>query len=131
MRYHVRARLKEGRGWALRQAIEHRSFGRGSVAGGEYLRNMRQARLMPDESVEWVEVCYCATPLEEERPYWEAFFDLLIVSDAHDRRSCKHESGKEYWACSDCTCSRKLEDALERQGISFLLSVMQEPRSTR
>ena len=131
MRYHVRARLKDGRGWALRQAIENRSLGRGSVAGGEYLRNMRQARLMPDGRVEWVEVCYCATPLEEERPYWEAFFDLLDVSDAHDRRACKHESGREHWACSDCTCSQKLEKALEQQGSSFLSSVMQEPSPTR
>lgn len=96
-RYHVRIRLKEGRVGrsGKRLSIAVWGLGRGSVAGGEYLRNIGQARLMPDDNVEWVEVCYCATPLEEERSYWEAFFDLLIVSDAHDQRFCKHESGRE------------------------------------
>ncbi len=131
MRYHVRARLKDARAEALRVAIRNRSLGHGSVAGGEYLRNMRQTRLMPDDSVEWAEVCSCATPLEEERPYWEAFFDLLEVSDARDRRSCKHEPGRESWTCSDCRCSRPLENALGRQGSSFLSSVMRKPRSTQ
>jgi len=38
-----------------------------------------------DETVRWVEVCYCPTPLQEERPYWEEYFELVKVQDAHDR----------------------------------------------
>ncbi len=86
---------------------------------------------MPDGTVHWVEVCYCATPLEEERPYWEPFFDLLEVVDAHDRRACKHESGREYWVCGECTCAQKLERALQTQGASFLETLPARVASSR
>src|ERR1700728_3995164 len=79
MRYLVRARLKPNREADLLQAIEDETLGQGSVAGREYLRNMSEARLCPDQTVRWVEVCYCPTPLEEERPYWEQYFDLTKV----------------------------------------------------
>ena len=76
MRYLVRARVKPGREGDLLQAIEKETLGQGSVAEGEYLRNMEEARLCADQTVRWVEVCYCPTPLQEERPYWEQYFDL-------------------------------------------------------
>lgn len=76
MRYLVRARLRTGRARALLGAILDRSLGRGSVAGGEYLRNMAAARQLDDGTVRWVQVCYCPTPLEEEIPYWEEYFEL-------------------------------------------------------
>jgi len=71
MRYLVRARVKPGCEAALLEAIEVGTLGEGSVAEGEYFRNMDDARLCPDETARWVEVCYCPTPLQEERPYWE------------------------------------------------------------
>jgi DMSO/TMAO reductase YedYZ molybdopterin-dependent catalytic subunit len=71
MRYLVTARVKPGRRKALDTAIDHGTLGAGSVAGDEYLHNMAQARELPDGSVKWVETCFCPTPLEEERPYWE------------------------------------------------------------
>ena len=45
MRYLVTARVKPGKEAALLDAIETGRLGRGSVAGGEYLRNMTDARL--------------------------------------------------------------------------------------
>jgi hypothetical protein len=75
MRYLVRARVRPGRHEALLEAIERKRLGRGSVAEGEYLRNMRAARVAEDGTIKWVEVCYCAPPLDEERPYWERYFD--------------------------------------------------------
>ena len=120
MRYLVRARVKPGSERPLLEAIENQTLGRGSVAGGEYLRNMREARLCPDQTARWVEVCYCPTPLQEERPYWEQFFDLLSVKDTHARRNCKHENGTESWACCNCDCTAKLEKKLEQSGNSFL-----------
>jgi len=69
MRYLVRARVKSGREADLLHAIENETLGQGSVAEGEYLRNMNEARLCTDQTVRWVEVCYCPTPLQEERPY--------------------------------------------------------------
>ena len=79
MRYLVRARVKPGRSAALLKAIDNGTLGEGSVAEGEYLRNMREARVGADATAHWVEVCYCPTPLLEERPYWEQFFDLTRV----------------------------------------------------
>ena len=76
MRYLVTAQLKADRKRSLLEAIEDKSLGRGSVAGGEYLRNMKQARRMVDGRLRWVQVCFCPTPLQEERPYWEEYFDL-------------------------------------------------------
>jgi hypothetical protein len=120
MRYLVRARVKAGREADLLDAIERSTLGRGSVAEGEYLRNMKDARLCEDETARWVEVCYCPSPLLEERPYWEEFFHLTKVQDAHDRRRCKDENGSEAWACSTCDCTQRLEQRLSEKGASFL-----------
>ena len=95
MRYLVRARVKPGCKRALLKVIEDQTLGEGSVAEGEYLRNMKDARRCPDETTRWVEVCYCPTPLQEERPYWEEYFDLTRVQDAHDRRRCRDQNGSE------------------------------------
>jgi hypothetical protein len=120
MRYLVRARVKPGREADLLEAIERETLGQGSVAEGEYLRNMQDARLHSDQTARWVEVCYCPTPLQEEQPYWEQYFDLTRVQDAHDRRKCRDENGTESWACGDCDCTARLEQNLKTSGDSFL-----------
>ena len=127
MRYLVRARLKPGCARALLEVIEDESLGKGSVAEGEYLRNMKDARLCADETARWVEVCYCPTPLEEERPYWEQYFDLTRVQDAHDRRRCRDRNGSEPWACGDCDCTQRLERKLARLGKPFLECLRNQP----
>src|SRR5215212_507913 len=119
MRYLVTAKVKAGRRAALKRAIDDRSLGRGSIAGGEYLHNMSTARELPDQRVTWVETCFCATPLDEERAYWEAFFELETVKDAHARSKCRDQNGTEPWACSNCDCTAKLEAWLGRQGKPF------------
>jgi hypothetical protein len=120
MRYLVKARLKLGREKALLNAIADGSLGRGSVAGDEYQHNMQQARVAPNGIAHWVETCFCATPLAEERPYWEKFFDLVSVKDAHSRKNCRDLNGTEPWACCDCDCTKKLEERLSATGESFL-----------
>ena len=120
MRYLVRARVKPGREAALLEAIESGSLGEGSVAEGEYLRNMGAARLCQDSTARWVEVCYCPTPLQEEKPYWEQYFELSRIQDAHDRRRCRDRNGSEPWACGNCDCTAKLEQRLRSQGKPFL-----------
>jgi hypothetical protein len=120
MRYLVKARVKPGKEKDLLRAIEDQTLGRGSVAGDEYLRNMTDARIGGDGTIRWVEVCFCATPLEDERPYWEEYFELVKVQDAHHRSKCRDENGEEPWACGECDCTEKLEKHLMNQGRCFL-----------
>lgn len=130
MRYLVRGRVKPGREEALLAAIQARTLGRGSVAEGEYLRNMSEARLCDDRTVRWVEVCYCPSPLQEERPYWEEYFELTRVQDAHDRRQCRDENSSEPWACENCDCTIRLERKLASMGTSFLDKLQESGRSS-
>ena len=120
MRYLVTARVKPGREAALLRAIEAGTLGRGSIAGSEYLRNMTDARVREDGSIRWVEVCFCNVPLDEERPYWEEYFELVRVQDAHQRDRCRDLNGSEPWACGDCDCSAKLEQHLMGIGQPFV-----------
>jgi hypothetical protein len=123
MRYLVTARVKPGKEAELLRAIESGTLGAGSVAGDEYLRNMTDARLLADGQIQWVEVCFCAEPLAEERPFWEEFFELVRVQDAHARSRCRDESGTEPWACCECDCTAKLEAKLAERGEAFLTAL--------
>jgi hypothetical protein len=116
MRYLVTARVKPDKEADLLKAIESGTLGTGSVAGDEYLRNMRDARVYDDGRAKWVEVCFCDTPLAEERPYWEEFFDLVKVQDAHARSRCRDLNGEEPWACCECDCTERLEAKLAVEG---------------
>jgi hypothetical protein len=109
VRYLVTAKVKPGREQALATAIEDGTLGAGSIASGEYQRNMECARRVRDGSVKWVEVCY-----------WEEYFDLIKVQDAHARTRCKDLNGTDPWACSDCDCTEKLEARLTTWGPLFL-----------
>src|SRR5579872_1704265 len=129
MRYLVRARVKPGCEGQLLKAIEDGTLGQGSVAEGEYLRNMQEARLCEDETTRWVEICFCSTPLQEERPYWEQYFELTRVQDAHDRGRCRDKNGSEPWACIHCDCTLKLEQKLAGTGKSFLAALRREVSS--
>jgi hypothetical protein len=129
MRYLVKARVKPGCERALEQAIDDGTLGRGSVAGDEYLDNMQHARVDADGIAQWVEVCFCPTPLAEERSYWEQYFDLLSVKDAHARKNCRDLNGTEPWACCNCDCTRKLEEKLAGTGSCFLEKLHASTRS--
>jgi hypothetical protein len=128
MRYLVKARVKPGKEKALLGAIRDGSLGRGSIAGDEYVYDMEQARFGDDGIAHWVETCFCATPLQEERPYWEKYFELLKVQDAHSRKNCRHENGSEPWACTNCDCTRRLEQRLQQSGKPFLKTLEESAR---
>ena len=120
MRYLVTARVKAGKTSALAGAIGNGALGRGSIAGDEYLRDMAAARQHEDGRVQWVEVCFCPTPLAEERDYWEEYFDLEKVQNAHATSRCRDLNGTEQCACVDCDCSARLEAQLKTRGRAFL-----------
>ncbi len=126
MRYLVKAKVKPGKEKPLLEAIKSGRQGQGSVAGDEYLDDMQKARLTEDGVCAWVEVCFCSTPLQEERPYWEEFFDLLQVKDAHSRKDCRDANGTGPWACWDCDCTQKLEQRLEMIGDPFMKSLKKQ-----
>ena len=128
MRYLVKARVKKGKEKALLEAVEKKTLGQGSIAGDEYVYDLEQARVGTDGVAHWVETCFCATPLDEERPYWEEYFELLNVKDAHNRKNCRHENRTELWACSDCDCTRRLEARLKEKGEAFLPTLRQQPK---
>jgi len=120
VRYLVKAKVKTGKSESLLRSIGDGTLGKGSIAGDEYIYNMNEARLNADGVATWVETCFCDPPLAEERPYWEEYFELVSVKDAHSRRNCRHENGTERWACCDCDCTERLEERLASQGDSFL-----------
>ena len=84
------------------------------------MRNMGEARQLADGFVRWVEVCYCPTPLQEERTYWEEYFEITRIQDAHDRRRCRDLNGSEPWACDACDCTARLQNRLNNTGAPFL-----------
>ena len=120
MRYLVRAKVRPGREGSLLRAIDDESLGKGSIAGDEYIYNMSEARVNAEGVSTWVETCFCDPPLAEERPYWERYFELLNINDAHSRRNCRHENGSEPWACCECDCTARLEEKLRGEGQLFL-----------
>ena len=129
MRYLVKARVRSGKERALVRAIDNGTLGKDSIAGDEYMHNMREARVDESGVATWVETCFCESPLAEERPYWEKYFELLSIKDAHSRRNCRHENGTELWACCDCDCTKKLEEKLPTQGTPFL-NTLRSPKSS-
>jgi hypothetical protein len=90
---------------------------------------MEAAREMDDGRVQWVETCFCPTPLAEEREYWEEYFELEKVQDAHARSRCRDLNGSERWACIDCDCTARLEARLSTKGRPFY--ILQECRLRR
>jgi len=120
MRYLVTARVSPARKPRFATRSLKGPSAKGPLRANEYLRNMENARADDAGRVKWVEVCYCSTPLAEEREYWEEHFDLEKVQDAHARTRCRDLSGQESWACGDCDCSAKLEARLAARGESFL-----------
>ncbi len=120
MKYLVKAKLKPSQKSALLNAIHDNTLGKQSVAYGEYLKNMQHARVLDDGTVCWIEICFCAVPLNEERPYWEEYFDIVSIQNAHDPKRCKDLSGKSKRACFECHCSRALEKEMLTWGTTFL-----------
>ena len=120
VRYLVKAKVKTDKSESLLRSISDATLGKGSIAGDEYIYNMNEARLNDYGVATWVETCFCDPPLAEERPYWEEYFELVSVKDAHSRRNCRHENGTERSACCDCDCTETLEERLASQGDSFL-----------
>lgn len=120
MKYLVKARLIPSKKDALLAEIARGTLGSGSVAFGEYVKNMQQARILNDGTICWIEICFCQTPLAEERLYWEKYFDLISVEAARDPSGCMDACGKMKRGCFDCACTDRLEQEMLDWGQPFL-----------
>lgn len=58
MRYLVKAKLKENKISELKEAIYNRTLGKGSIAGDEYIVDMKHARVQKDNTICWIETCF-------------------------------------------------------------------------
>jgi hypothetical protein len=120
MKYLLKAKLKDSRKLELLEAVEKGTLGEGSVAFGEYVKNMNQARVLEDGTVCWIEICFCATPLNEEMPYWKEYFDHITVENAQDPLYCQDANGELKRACFDCSCTQDLEEKMLRISKPFI-----------
>lgn len=120
MKYLVKAKLKKNKESELLAEIRNNTLGAGSVAFGEYVKNMNQARVLEDGTVCWIEVCFCRTPLNEEKPCWEEYFENITVENARDPKFCQDANGELEWACLNCSCTKELEDKMLRWGKPFI-----------
>ncbi|WP_428738778.1 hypothetical protein [Sulfurimonas sp.] len=121
MKYLIKAKIKQKT--KLMEAIQNETIGQGSVAFGEYLKNMKEARELDDGTICWIEVCFCDTPLNEELPYWEEYFEDIVIENAHDPKNCQDFNDKEKRACFNCKCTKKLEIEMLSWGTPFLTKV--------
>jgi hypothetical protein len=111
--------VEPGKERDLVSAINDGTRGKGSIAGDEYLNDIEQARVDDHDVASWVETAF-AVRLSPKDAYWEAYFHLLSVKDAHSRRNSQHEDGTEPWASCDCDYTKKLEKRLATQGKAFV-----------
>jgi hypothetical protein len=69
--------------------------------------------------------------------FWEKYFELLGVKDAHARKNCRELNGTELWACCNCDCTNQLAERLAQKGEAFFGARPQEmaghesPRTTK
>lgn len=120
MKYLVKAKLRESSKPELLQVIADGTLGAGSVAFGEYVKNMQQARVLDDGTVCWLEMCFCRSPLDEEMPYWEKYFTDIQIESARDPKGCKDANGEQRMACYECSCTDALEEEMLSWGKPFI-----------
>lgn len=67
MIYHVRARLKAEHAAVLLEKLTDGRIARQRPDGSEIVASLERAVVNEDGTVEWSEMCFCATPLQHER----------------------------------------------------------------
>ncbi len=95
MDYHVKARVLEGKEKALREAIETRALGKGEVFEKSMQGAMQEARVSGG-LITFYETCYCPSPLEQEREYYDRYLEILETQVVENRPPLEGESLREY-----------------------------------
>lgn len=120
MKYLIKAKPRLEKKDSLLSAIHKETLGNGSVAFGEYVKNMRQARELKDGTVCWIEVCFCEEPLNEELPYWAEYFTDIKIDAATLPDDCMDFNGSGRRACLGCDCTKELEEEMLGWGKAFI-----------
>ena len=121
MRYLIKAKLKKNKEKSLLKAINKKSLGYGSIAYPTYIKCMKNARILDNGEIIWIEVCYCreafgpGNELIEELPYWKEFFKDIKIIFGRDPKKCDG-----YPVCGNCDCTEKLEKKMSTKGNHFL-----------
>jgi len=106
LRYRISGVLRRSAAQDLAKALADRSFSSG-FPYGDLGNCLRKARVGPSGQVDWIEVCYCreayGVAMYEELPFFEPYFDNLIIADARDPDGCKG-----YPECGTCDCTAKV-----------------------
>lgn len=97
MHYLVSARLISERAAEFRDRLRDGSIRQQEPDGREIVDSMHRARVSPDETIRWSEVCYCPTPLEHERAtVYDRYFRDLNTVEAEGDRSFEGERFLDY-----------------------------------
>ena len=117
----VAARILTDLSFRLSGKISERLVNVGEhVAKGQVLARLdpeeQQAELVSAEA----NVASAEAMVRQSAAAFERQKELLSVKDAHNRKNCRDLNGSEPWACSDCDCTRRLEQRLKERGKPFL-----------
>jgi hypothetical protein len=95
MDYRVKARVLEGKEKTLREAIETGALGKGEIFEKEMQGAMQEARVS-NGLITFYEICYCPSPLQEEREYYDRYLEILEAQVVEGRPSLEGEPLGEY-----------------------------------
>ena len=97
MRYTVRARLIPGTAADLLRKLTDGTVARQKPYGREVVASMERAVIDDEGVVRWSEVCYCPTPLEQERAnVYDQHFTAIETQEVEDYVQFEGEALMEY-----------------------------------
>ncbi|MCH8979903.1 MAG: hypothetical protein IH945_11775 [Armatimonadetes bacterium] len=99
MHYTVRARLIPGTAAEFLRKLTDGTVAKQEPYGREVVASMKRAVIDEEGVVRWSEVCYCPTPLEQERAnVYDQHFTAIETQEAEEYVQFEGEAFMEYLA---------------------------------
>ena len=97
MLYRIRAKFIEEKSGEFLEQLMDGSIEQQRPDGQEIVASMKRAKITSPGVIEWVETCYCPTPLAHER---ETVYDhFLSEIQAEEISSEADIRGESFWTC--------------------------------
>ena len=113
MRYLVRAFVIKRKDRALLEAVESGSLGKGSIAYPTYIKCMKNARLLDNGQVRWIEPCYCREAFARAESYWKSFPTGGNISRISTSATPRHsKNAKAILAAEAASAPKSLKQSL-------------------